>query len=445
LAAADFGKLDTTWDRLTPKAGPEKWNFGSEGFITYTNALVTSSEIKSLPARHSYAWFHFYGNYQIVPHVNVSALATVQKRTMSANLTDAPFIMRAFPQMSFEGTLAQLIPIEGLPDSGHNIRVLAGSLPMFLHGQGLFYSQFTGVGFQFNAEFGYFSVEAAVIGYGYYEGDDVQSLYIYGPKKIIGIGALSEINTPAGNRIVPGVAGELTLFDSLRLYYEGGVSYLYNPTGLQQYYTGQTSGGVPRYLDISNVTFSRSLSINEKTVSGMIGVDYARAKFWGIFDRLLLSNQLRYYGAEATDFYEKQRRSHFYYFTDLTTDQRYNNQPYNFYLFPGRSLGLYFLQEVDVSPWKAVRFTLRNEIVLVFYENGYAAKGYNPVRSGNDLLSLVFAITLEDKVFLGAKISNVLIGDIEYGSQDVLTYQRAPLMLEAGKYWLLDFHARYRI
>ncbi|MBX3722917.1 MAG: hypothetical protein KF713_13840 [Turneriella sp.] len=440
LAAADFGKLDTAWDRLTPKAGPEKWNFGSEGFITYT--LNTGPYF---PARHSYAWLQFYGNYQVVPHYNISALATVQKRSMSSNLTDEPFSLRAFPQLSFEGTLLQALPFDFMPGSGHTLRVQAGTLPMFRHGQGLFYSQFTGVGFQAQIDFTYFSIEAALLGYGYFEGDDVQSFYIYSPKKWFGIGALSEINAPAGNRIVPGIAGEVLPFPSLRLYYEAGVSFLYQQRGAALYYTGESYGGVPRYIDLTNVSFGRGFQLNERTVSGLVGVDYARTKFWGIFDRLLLSNQVRYYGAEATDFYEKQRRSHFYYFTDLTTDQRYNNQPYNFYLFPGRSFGLYFLQEVDVSPWQALRVTLRNELLLVFYENGYAGRGYNPVRSGNDLLSVVVSATVEEKVFLGIKVSNVLIGDIEYGSQEALTYQRAPLLLEAARYWLLDFHARYRI
>lgn len=364
---------------------------------------------------------------------------------MSANLTNEPFTLRMFPQMSFEGTLGQLLPFEALPDSGHTIRVQAGSLPLFRHGQGLFYSQFTGVGFQLSAEFQYWSVEAAVLGYGYFEGDDVQSLYVYGPKRIFGIGALSEINTPIGNRIVPGIAGEFFPLAPLRLYYEGGISYLYSATGLQAYDTGDTLNGLPYSLNLSNAKFGDGFRVNQRTVSGLVGVDYATTKIFGVIDRLLLSQQVRYYGAEATDFYEKQRRSHFYYYTDLTTDQRYNNQPYNFYLFPGRSLGLYFLQEVDISPWKALRVSLRNEILLVFYENGYAATGYNPVRSGNDLLSVVIAATLEEKVFLGLKISNVLIGDIEYGKADVLTYQRTPLLLEASKYWLFDFHIRYRI
>jgi len=411
--------------------------------LTYTNS-VGSSGLRTLPSRHSYGWFHFYGNYQVVPHYNLSALATVQKRSMSGNLSEEPFSIRAFPQLSFEGTLAQALPFDWLPDSGNNLRVRAGTIPMFRHAQGLFYSQFTGVGFEALAEFKYVSIEAAVLGYGYFEGDDIHSLYVYGPKKIIGIGALSEINTPMGNRIVPGIAGEFFPTESIRLYYEAGVSYLYQPRGAGIYYVGDYYGGVPRSIDLTNARFG-GFRVNERTVSGLVGVDFATSKFWNIVDRLLLSNQVRYYGAEATDFYDKQRRSHFYYFTDLTTDQRYNNQPYNFYLFPGSSVGLYFLQEVDLSPWKALRLSLRNELLMVFYENRYSGGVANPVRSGNDLLSVVLSATVEDKIFVGVKVSNVLIGDIEYGSQEVLTYQRVPLMLEAGRYWLADFHIRYRI
>lgn len=441
ITAADFGKLDTSWHRLTPKRGSEKWNLGSEGFLTYT----ADSGYPHLPVRHSYSWFHMYGNYQVVSGYSINGLLTIQKTTLSNNLNESPFQVSAFPQISFEGTLAQMFPFEDLPDSGHTIRIQAGTLPMFQHGQGLFYSQFTGLGYQMQADFKYLQLEMAYLGNGYYEGDDLQSLYLYGPHRWFGIGALSEINTVLGNRVVPGIAGEFLPIEQLRLYYEGGISIFYAPTGLKRYDTGYYYDSVPLTLDLSNVSLRPGFEANNRTLAGLVGLDFSWKKILPAVERLLFSNQVRYYGADVTDFYEKQRRSHFYYFTDVTTDLRYNNQPYNFYLYPGRSLGIYMLQEVDLLPLRAIRVALRNELLLIYYENGYSTLGYNPVRSGNDLLGITVNAVLDEKLFFGLKISNVLIGDMEYGSAEYLYYQRAPLLLETAKYWLVDFHIRYRI
>ncbi len=444
LFAADFGKRETTWEHLgRGNSASETWGLGSEGYMTYTQRLQPGE----FPTRHSYTWLHFFGNYQIVPGYQLNGMLTLQKMSFSYDLDSEPFRLRAFPQLSFDGSLRQMLPLEFLPENGHKMHLEAGTVPMFRHGQGLYYSQFTGVGFFLRAETDYVSLELAQLGYGYYDGDDVHSVYIYGPQRIIGVGVLHEFNTPLGDRVVPGVAGEARVLSNWRFFYEGGVSFLYRPSYATRYapYSG-IQGYENYYIDLSRPTFSQQFALNDRTASGLVGIDFATSRLGDFVDRLLFSQQVRYHGGEATDFYEQQRKSHFYYYTDVTTDQRYNNQPYNFYLFPGSSLGLYLLQEVEILPWRMLRLTLRNELLIVHYENRYPGTSASPRSSGNDLLSIVAAMHIDQRLNMGVKLSNVLIGNLEYGTAEVLVSRsRTPLMLEASGTWLLDFFLRYKI
>lgn len=439
VAAAEFGKVDTTWDKLRHPDNSEKWNLSSEGFLTYTNAIRSQA-----PARHAYGWFHANANYLLTPHYSLNALATIQKTSFSRTLTEEPFAFSLFPQISFSGTGRDAIGWDALPASGHKLEVQLGAIPMFRHGQGLYFNQFTSGGLVSRLETAYFSVECGFIGYGFDGGDDVQNLYIYAPKKLIGLGVLHEINGVAGNRIIPGIAGEYFFGNYLRLYLEGGISFVYKSTRSSIVYDKYSSS---RPIPYTRTNFDSSPSFDAKNLSGLVGTDFTFKRFWSFIDRVLFSTQFRAYGRDHVAFYEYQRYAGFDYFTDVTTDQRYNNQPFNYYLLPGAVYGIYLLQEIDTSPWKFLKVTLRNEFTYMRSQNGYPSTGYSPRAYGNDVLSVAISTHVDDKVFAGLKVSNTVIGYLQYEPSPTATSlgARGPMLLEAHPGVLLDFFVRYKI
>jgi hypothetical protein len=400
------------WDTLNPKPEDDIYFFHGEGQVVYTMA-------DNLPDRYSYFWTHLTGGYEVYDNFWLSLwISTYNHRPMVS--TDY-FKLNFFPQVSF--TNLGESPVIG-------IEVNAGTIGNFTHGQGLFYSQFTGYGTHIFLQYSSVSLDFYYIGNGYWSGDDTKSLFFYPFKKYFGLGLLWEEDSFTGDRIIPGFNFELTLLNQIRFYGEYGIAFV-----------NQQDWADP------NINFNKEFTVNRDTAAGLMGIDW---KF--NFHKFLnlegnLANQVRYYGREHSDFYSPLTLySHdFNYLVDASIDQKYNNQPHNFYFDPGEKLGFYFRQEVKINPVDFFYFSVKNELLWI-YPTGEAEGSYEPYTL--DLLTLELFYQFAKKIDAGFRVSNVTISrfelsQLQFDSQ-AGKYLSEGIMLKPAEDWYFEIYSHFK-
>jgi hypothetical protein len=438
LIPTDLNSFEKTggFYHLTPRPDDKGSYLHTNGVFTFT----AQDSIKNLPIRHTYFWTNINGAYEFVPNYWISGLAKIQKTSMSDRLfaSGHSFRLNIFPQISFNGNWNSMLFIPPSESNSKSIRWQAGTLPNFYHGNGLFYNEFTGLGFHFDGEFQFLKIELNAVGSGYYSGDDVQSLYII-PIQEFGIGFLHEMKSFYGNRIIPGFAGDINLLKNFMLYWEGGWSIVYHQQLVTENLTKEEKKEFkyyyPEYKKIDTKKFSKPTSLNDKNIAGIIGTEWIwdwRALY---IENFKWVGEIRYYGRDNVEFYTLQRKYWFDYYVDINSDQKYNNQPFNFYLLPGDCIGAYFRQELLGHPISIFYVRLRNEILFVSNLKKQGKKR----KSGNDLVSIDFFLKPVKNLELGIRFSNVLLGYIEV----VGGPKRNSFLLEGSRSILIDFYLYY--
>jgi hypothetical protein len=274
------------------------------------------------------------------------------------------------------------------------------------------------------------SIDFNYILHGYWLNDQVFSFFIYPFKKYIGMGVLWEKDGYMGDRIVPGLNAEITLWEQIRFYAEYGVGYVF-----EDYHYGYP------------VSFSSDFNIDRNTSAGIFGIDW---KF--NFPALLklegnLANQIKYYGAEHSDFYYYQTLylSGFNYYFDSSIDQKYNNQPHNFYFDRGEKLGFYFRQEVKINPYNNIFLSVKNELLLI-YPTGDASGSYEPYTI--DLLTIDLFYQFAEKIDLGLRFSNVGISAYENHNFNYIeaegVYSSEGIMLKPTESWYIELYSHFK-
>lgn len=358
------------WETLSPSDEDDKYFFHIDSKITYTSYQFAPKP----PARHSYTWIHLTGGYEVAPNFWISSWLEVQKPSFSYFLTYNPFDIHIYPQISYNNRhdfVQTNTDQEGgdhpsVSRDGLKINAKAGTIGDFTHGQGLFYYQFTGLGFQSQIQYKDMSLEVTWLGNGFDYIDDLTGFYFYPYKKIIGIGMLAELKTFLGNRIVPGLTTEFNLGKYFRVYGEVGVSYFFDmkynhrtqTVDLTNYawIPSTNISSIPLTIDVADNFFQ-----SKDTLAGLFGIDFN-------FKSLTLVNQVRYYGSDNVEFYALHSQVPYVGFTyqsSLSDDQKYNNQPFNYYYFGGETLGFYFRQDLNLNPVKNFFLNLKNEILWV--------------------------------------------------------------------------------
>jgi len=424
------------WDTIAPKPEDDKTFFHMEGDINYTQAL-NNNDIRVV--RHSYFWTHITGGYEVVDNFWVSSWISLFKTNYYApnRPSDTPFNLFVLPLITY----TNLHPDgkESVETGKLDLVANAGTIGNFTHGKGLLFLQMTAMGAQIYMGLNHFSIEAAYLGHGYWREDQLYSLYLYPFKKYFGIGVIWETCGLEGDRLVPGINFEISFLDQLTIYAEAAVAWVY-------------------YIDHINISnynltksfqpaFHPSFGINENTSAGLMGIDW---KF--SFPALLnlkgnLVNQVRYYGKEHADYYylQSQNRNYFSYYIDTSIDQKFNNQPHNFYMDRGSKIGAYFRQEIDITPYGNIHVSLKNEFLWI-YPTGQYLNAYPPHLV--ELLTTNIYYKYKEHVDVGARLSNVGINTYEMANiaqQNTSTgVPSEGIMLQPARSWYIELYSHFK-
>lgn len=426
------------WDTLSPTENDDKYFLHGEGFLTYTDSTWLGDNHLF---RHSYFWVHLTGGYEVINNFWLSSWLSVYKYSFSYDYNYDPFHIHLMPQLSYNN----LHDVTDSADSQYvRFNINLGSITNFTHGHGLFYSQFIGTGAHVYMAYRNTSMELTTLGYGYDSSNDLGSFYFYPYKKYFGIGLLAEINGFLASRIVPGINFEFNLFNKiLRFYGEAGLSYVYdyNPNKINLLYVYLPTLTIPKQWAMTSVKFSPGFSANRSSLAAMAGIDLNLSAPDFLNLKFSLVNQFRYYGVEHSNFYYVQSVyiHGFDYYYDISIDRLYNNQPHNFYIYPGEKWGMYFRQELEINPFGVLYLKARNELLWIY--TTYTENGKQVTSPyGNDILGADILLRFKDHVEVGTRISNVFISVIESFPNFKSGYKPEGLFLQATNGWLLDFY-----
>ena len=459
------------WDTISPTSKDNQYFWHLDGFITYT---YTDNQKEFDNWRHSYFWTHLTGGYELLPNFWVSSWINIEKFSFSENyniLSLSDFNTFFMPQITY----SNLYEFQESPENHLLLHANFGTLGNITHSKGLLYSDFTGMGTHVKLSYNNLSMEFNQLGYGYYAGDDVSSLVFYPFKKFFGAGSLLELNGIMGDRIVPGINFELSFFDQLRFYGEGAVNFTYNPSSIYKSsdfmqtfynylyfspytYSDSETSGEKLTIDYYEPYFSDKFSINKGTLAGLIGLDwkFSFPDIWKLNGSLV--NQIRYYGKEHIDYYMFQSYNYFSnynnnsyyspydfgYYRTIANDQKYNNQPSNYYIYPGQKVGFYLRQEFEINPFHKFFLKVRNEFLWVFATIN--DKGVTSTRQyGNDLFKVNLSYRLKDHVEFGIQVSNILIGYLTPYGEPITNpgFKQDGFYLQASQNPLFDFYCHY--
>ncbi|MDH5717036.1 MAG: hypothetical protein OEZ22_05305 [Spirochaetia bacterium] len=450
----------TGWDRLIPEKDDSIYFLESDGFMTYTYSNVDD---KNLPFRHSYLWTHINGSVEFADNYWISSLLSVQYFSLSYSLNEFNYLLSKnisfYPLIHFSGTPLELFLISSNQNSLHQINMTLGTLPNYTHAKGLFYSQYTGLGAHVDYNFKYASFNTAFLGSGYYQSDDVISLEIQSYKKFIGAQCLFERNTPLGDRLISGLNSEVS-FNNLILFTEVSYSaitkrknnylsdYEWTTSQKKDYsnYDYKYYSNLERLDDyLQSITFSKR--INKDNISSLIGFQWIFN--WNILNTTgSIAGDFRYYGKNISNFYAYQRYFGFDFFTDIVSDDKYNNQPFNYYVYPGEKTGIYLRQELESNIYKNFFLRIRNEFLYI----KISSKEFKNSKAvyGNNIFKVNFAVKMTKNFEYGLQISNMQIGLFESYKYETdqekkvdFNSKRKPLFLKAEKNLLFDLYLYY--
>ena len=440
-----------------------------ESFITYTIPTIGP-----VPHRHTYLWGDLFTQFSLNEYNSLSNIVRVSKKSMSRSLENFPFEIDFFPVFKFRGSFASALLKEKNGILGENVLdVKIGSILNFTPSKGLIYSEFTGLGLDLNWDLLFGSLELSYMSYGYHGFDDVVSGYIYTPKKYFGLGVLVEFNTSLGARLIPEINAEIGKKFSnweFNLFGELGVHYLPDASSKSANFTVNEDKFIVLNSDPPVVIglLSDGFQFNADTLLGLAGlqVSYSKKSFGNM--EALLRGEYRYYGRDHGNFYFEPRngplignplssRSGFEFYTDVRSDEKYNNQPYNFFLKRGYNHGIYIRTEVEMNPLYLVspKFNLkaRNEYLLVINEDFNISGDPVQTNTWEDVFSVIFTYFIIPSMDINLKVSNILIGPLERVQPIVLPdltltspeIEPVPTLLRSsGKNILIDIYLHFK-
>ena len=451
-----------------PSFPKERFIYQFESFITYTIPTIGP-----IPHRHTYLWGDLFTQFFLNEYNSFSNIVRISKQSISRSLDNFPFKITFFPVFTFNGSFASALLKEKNSILGENVLdVKIGSILDFTPSKGLIYSEFTGLGLDLNWDLLFGSLELSYISYGYQGFDDVVSGYIYTPKRYFGLGVLAEFNTTLGTRFIPEINAEISKKFSnweFNLFGEMGVHYLPNSSSKAVDFTDEEKFIiVPPDLTLEVGLLSDGFHINANTLLGLAGFEfsYNKKSFGDI--KALLRGEYRYYGRDHGNFYFEPRsgalignplssRSGFEFYTDVRSDEKHNNQPYNFFLRRGYNHGIYIRTEIEMNPLYLIspKFNLkaRNEYLLVLNKD-FDISG-DPIKTNTwqDVFSVIFTYFILPGLDINLKVSNILIGPLERMQPIVLPnvtlisseIEPVPTLLRSsGKNILLDIYLHFK-
>ena len=276
------------------------------------------------------------------------------------------FKITFFPIFSFQGSFEEALFIKKNSILGeNNLNAQAGVIQNYTASKGLFYSEFTGLGAELSWDTFFGSMDLAFMGYGYQGSDDVTSFYLYAPKRFIGIGLLYETLSFYEDRLIPEINFEFQIkkenFD-IRFFGEFGSSIYLGQIDTKSFGVATNHGIVYPDADLSP-----GFDVNHKTIAGLGGIEGSLNHTEGFAFYLKLRIEYRYYGRSHGDFYFQQRLSEYYFYTDIRTDDKHNNQPFNFYLYSGDTHGFYLRTEINI-PFKIKHSSLIENWGKIFFQ-----------------------------------------------------------------------------
>jgi len=425
------------WATLNPKPDDDKFYFHLDGDVNHT--IV--SDDKLIPNRHSYFWTHLTGGYEIAENFWISSWVSIYRTSISESFANVPFGFKIFPQLTYSNkhTDEKSLTSDGdLNKLDMNINV--GTIGDLTYGKGLFFSQMTGLGTHVDLGFHNTSFELNLLGNGYWAQDDLLTVNFFPYKKYFGIGLIWEKMGSMGDRLMPVINLEIILFNQLKLYGEAGAAYVYNQTYDELNYYN--------LLNSFNSSFQETFGLNRNTIAGLLGIDW-NFSFPGFLNlKGVLVNQVRYYGKEHSDFYfiQSQFFGYFNYYRDPSIDQKYNNQPFNFYFNRGEKAGLYLRQELDINPLYDFHLGLKNEFLLI-YSTGEFSGAYQP-RLVDTLTAKIFYM-YKEHIDIGARVSNVAINSYELmnvgwaNTSTNNTLSSEGIFLQPARIWYVELYSHF--
>jgi len=441
------------WKTLTPDEEDDTYYINLDGIFTYTVPYVSRWQY-----RHTYSWIHLTGGYELVPNVWISSWVQIEKTSFSYNLSKDPYNFRILPQLSYNNH--HNFMTSDTDESGEatkgvtkninralKINVNFGTIGDFTHGYGLYFDDFTGVGSHIDLQGKNWSLDATWLGNGYEPNDDLFGIYFYPFRKWIGLGTLLELGNFMGNRVVPGLSFEIKPVNVFRLYGEAGVSYVFNSPYNHdtRFHQWADSYGTVHNLPIT-MDFHDNITVDEETLAGLAGIDLKISAPSFMDMKASLVNQVRYYGRENSDFYYAQSQVYgFDYFWNLSVNQRYNNQPINFYKTYSETWGVYLRQEITLNVVKNLFIDIKNELLILLpKENRVNLVNGRTVPLITNTATVRFYLTWFDRLDTGIQFSNVTIPGIQRKSEG-LPYSDIPgyMLVEDSGQWFIDFYARF--
>jgi len=448
------------WSRLVPDKDDNDYYLESEGFLTYTNS--TNGLSGDLPYRHSYLWLDINGAVEFAENYWISAMLRFQNYSLSYTLSENKYFhyneprkIMFFPLFLFRGTFSELFLINSDSKKTHEIEIKAGTLPEFTFSKGLLYSQFTANATQFSYNSDYLFMQYTQLGSGYYSGDDVIGLELYSPGKYFGLECLFEINTLLGSRAVPGVNFELEIFKGFLIFSEAVSGLIINRTQLELEpvdYLNTSKDLLEWEINnwyifnhLNQKKFSKNINKNNLAYSAGFQYGFKSPSLFNL--NAVFANEFRFYGKDHSLFYTYQQWAGFDFYKDITSDEKFNNQPHNYHVFAGEKMGIYLRQQFDLNPYSNLFLRLKNEFLII--QSVEKSSGYKKtITYGNDIFSLALFIKYNKNLEYGIQASNIFFKVYRYNpyyseESEQSKALQDPLYLKATNGVLFDFYMHY--